>query len=64
MNAEEKLRTLRAWAKSRIAHCAEIEAKYLKATRYDIPLEPVERRQEKRTLEAVLAMLDDEARDV
>lgn len=50
---------LRAWAKSRIAHCAAIEEKYNKTTRYDIPIEPVEARQEKRTLEAVLKMLED-----
>ena len=61
VSLEDAIGALRAWAASRIAHCAAIEAKYLNTSRYDIPLEPVEARQEKRTLEAVLRVLDEKA---
>ena len=61
VSLEDAISALRAWAASRIAHCAAIEAKYRNTSRYDIPLEPVEARQEKRTLEAVLRVLDGKA---
>lgn len=58
--AETKLSDLRAWALSRITYCQEIEAHYAEP-RPDIPLEPVIRRQERRTLEAVVKMIDAKA---
>jgi len=61
VSLEDAIRELRTWAAARIAHCAEIEATYLKTPRYDIPLEPVEARQEQRTLKAVLRVLAETA---
>lgn len=58
----DRVDAMRAWALSRIGHCQRKEAEFGAPAQYGYyPAELIERTQERITLQAVLALLDDAA---